>query len=158
MDEERAKGQDEEPNDTGPEDGALEPANGTVLPFDPKVLEGVPPEVRRTITAGFQMMFSGGPAGSQVASRLVDKFAPEHVQMVLQSMEKESQRDYRSRRNDRLAMLAVVTLLLMFFGFLVVRLGGANDPELLEKLVLAAGGVVCGLAGGFGLGRSGILR
>jgi hypothetical protein len=125
-----------------------------LLPIDPELLEKASPELQRFMHTSFGMMMRGGPMPDPVAAKLIDKFSDDHVKYFLESQDRDTEREYRDAQRKRWFSLMYIILGLSLFAFLVIRLGGPPNPDLLEKLIYAIGGFICGLAGGYGYGKS----
>jgi len=90
----------------------------------------------------------------QAALKLIEKFDGEHVKLFLESQDRDTEREYRDSQRRRWFSLGFAILGLLFFAFLVIRLGGPANPDLLEKLIYLISGFVCELGGGYGYGKS----
>jgi hypothetical protein len=63
--------------------------------MDLHALEKTPPEVRRSLEA-FVGMMSSGPMPNPVMTKLAEKFTPEHIAYLLESQDRDADREHRS--------------------------------------------------------------
>ena len=97
------------------------------------------------------MMMSQGSVPNPVMVKLVDKFTPEHITLLLRSQDRDAEREHKSLTTGRIYQIVCLVIGVALFAFLVWFLSGSN-PDLLEKLVTLLVGLIGGFGGGFALG------
>jgi hypothetical protein len=143
LEEEKTKGVSEE----------VSPLEARILDGAPpevvQMLESAPPEVRRQIVSFFSMIMSRGLIPDPVASKLADKVTGDHITQLIESSDKDSEREFKNCQWGRVFQFAIAVIGLVFFAFLVVQLKAAN-PELLKDLVIGVASFLGGLGTGLG--------
>ncbi len=119
----------------------------------PAILEKAPPEVRRSMEA-FIAMMSQGPIPNPVIAKLVEKFTPDHIAYLLETQDRDTEREYKALASGRRYQIACLLIGVGLFVFLVVYFSSSN-PDLLEKLVALLVGLIGGFGGGFALASRG---
>jgi len=115
-----------------------------------EVLESVPPEQKplfQVMMASLRMVVRGGPE-NETARQLT----PEHITQYIDGAREAMQKDYQNKREGRIYSLLVLLIAVIALGFIVVVL--KDSPEVMEKIIFAAGGLIAGFAGGFGIGKT----
>ncbi len=74
-----------------------------------------------------------------------EKLTPEHIDKLLDSAEKDSERDFKTQQSSKWFFLLVFVISLSFIGFVIVYLSGVDKETM--KFVL---GIIVGFIGGFG--------
>lgn len=107
-----------------------------------EVIERMPPELRETM--GVMMKISG-----PMPNPLMKKITTEHITKIIDSGDKESERDYQREKEERsynlIIFIIVILTILLLTGFLVFM----KEKDLLMNLIVA----LLGFAGGFGVGK-----
>lgn len=107
-----------------------------------EVIERMPPELRETM--GVMMKISG-----PMPNPLMKKITTEHITKIIDSGDKESERDYQREKEERsynlIIFIITVLTILALTGFLVFM----KEKDLLMNLIVA----LLGFAGGFGVGK-----
>lgn len=114
-------------------------------------LNGVPEEhreqMKQMIVSSFQMHAESSPS-----LEVMKKMTPEHITGFLEASKEEMEKSYRDRNFHRL-FLAVMTIVAMAFVITIIVLL-KNTPDVMEKVIYAGGGLVAGLIGGYGIGKT----
>ena len=117
-----------------------------------EVLESIPQEQRKAIE---QFMISSSVHMRQVISpetEVMKKITPEHVSEYLAASREEMQKSYQDKNSQRWFMLAA-SLMAMVFVVIVILLLRTN-PDIMEKVIYAGGGLIAGSFGGYGIGKN----
>lgn len=117
------------------------------LPFDPELLEGAAPEVKRSIQMAFSMMRMGGPALNPLATAVAKVLDGDHLTNIIKSMDRSAELELSSSQQARWTNLLYLIVVLVFAGFALWLLKDSN-PDLLRDLIA----IVASLAGGLGAG------
>lgn len=117
------------------------------LPFDPELLEGAPPEVRRSIQMVFSMLRMGSPALNPMATAVAKVLDGDHLTHLIKSMDRSAELELSSAQQARWTNLLYLIVVLVFAGFALWLLKDSN-PDLLRDLIA----IVASLAGGLGAG------
>ena len=153
---EEAKEQESEERDIEEERPLAAPEEGEkgeivreedILPFDPKLLEDAPPEVRQLIKMSSAMIRMGGPSFNPLVAAVAKTLDGDHLAAVIKSMDRSTELEHDSVRRAHLMNLLCLIALLIFAGFALWLLKD-SDPDLLKYLF----GAVVTLAGGAGVG------
>lgn len=115
------------------------------------VLKNVPKEERRIIKRTIGMSMQMGSAMSP-EMELMKKMTPEHVSEFLSTQKEAMQNDYKEKNYNKLFLLLVLLISLVFIILLIYLL--KNNPEILEKVLILLGGLIPGLFGGYGFGKT----
>lgn len=115
------------------------------------ILENVPKEGRHEVKKMIGMsMQMGGIISPQM--ELMKKMTPEHVSEFLDTQKKTMQNQFKENRENKIFLFSVLTIVLIFIVVLIVLL--KDKPEIMEKVLYALGGLITGILGGYGLGKS----
>lgn len=101
----------------------------------------------RAMMTSFQMTGMNNPE-----SNLAKQWRPEHIQSYLDGAREDMQNAYKDRQQNRWFMLAIVVLALFMIAFIILTL--KDTPDVMEKILYAVGGLVTGLVGGYGFGKT----
>jgi len=82
------------------EKGETVPEKG-FLPFDPELLEGAVPEVKRSIQMAFSMMRMGGPALNRLATAVAKVLDGDHLTNIVKSMDRSAELELSSAQQAR---------------------------------------------------------
>lgn len=89
---------------------------------------------------------------SSSENSISDKITEQHITKYLESSEKNMENSYRDKNRNRWFLLAVMVLaIIVVFGIMIVF---KDNPDMVEKILYAAGGFTAGALGGFGFGKS----
>lgn len=133
---------------TGTETESSEANDATVegnLGIEPELLSKLPPEARKVIEIGMSMHRFG-----PMPNPLTQKLNPQHIDKILESAEKDSQRAFRDAGETRKYTLIYLTIVSILFVFLTVFLVGSDKElykEIIKLLIVFSGG----LGSGFGI-------
>lgn len=112
------------------------------------VLKELPQEERKQATRQVTKMMLMSQSGIVPRSSLTEKIEPQHIDKIISSYDRESERDLEKTKGaettKRLGMGGILTLVLM----VLLYAGFTGDKELSEKVILAG---ISGL-GGYGAG------
>lgn len=81
---------------------------------------------------------------------IMEKLTGEHLTEIIRNAESESRREHRSALENRVFILLVTVIGLVFFGFIIVQL--KDKPDVMEKVLFTVGGIIAGAFGGYGIG------
>lgn len=104
-------------------------------------------EVKRIVGMSMQM---GGAFSPQL--ELMKKMTPEHVSEFLQGQREASNNEFKESRDSKIFMAFVLAVVLVFVVVIVIQLKG--NPDILEKVLYTIGGLITGLIGGYGFGKT----
>lgn len=116
---------------------------GDPSPIEPEVLSKLPPEVRRAVEFSLQSF------SAPIFHPIVKKITEGHIDKVLDSTEKDSQREYRDRMAGRWFGLLYALIGAGLFVFVTIYLAGQDKElyrDILTKVIIFFGG------GGLGYG------
>lgn len=115
------------------------------------ILEGIPKEsrheVRKLVGMSMQM---GGVISPQM--ELMKKMTSEHVSEFLDAQKKEMENRYKENRENKIFLFAILLITLVFIILLIQIL--KDKPDIMEKVLFTLGGLITGLFGGYGIGKS----
>ncbi len=122
------------------------------LPEEMKdVLESIPQEARRTVKQMVGMsMQMGGVISPQL--ELMKKMTTENVTEFLQGQREAANNQFRESRDNKIFLAFIVVVVLIFVTVLVILL--KEKPDILENVLYTLGGLVAGLLGGYGYGKT----
>lgn len=116
-----------------------------------EILEDVPKEVRHEVKRMVAMsMQMGGVISPQL--ELMKKMTTENVTEFLQGQREATNNEFRESRDNKIFLSFALVVILIFVIVLVILLKG--NPDMLEKVLYTLGGLVAGLFGGYGYGKS----
>ena len=130
----------------GEEYGKLTPQDESIS----EILDSVPPEQKplfQVMMASLRMVVRGGPE-TETAKQLT----PEHISQYLSGAREAMQKDYQNKREGRIFALLVLLIIVIALGFVILVL--KDTPDVMEKIIIAAGGFIAGIAGGYGFGKT----
>ena len=113
----------------------------------PDPLDGLPKEVSSMIRYSMTLMNANMREPS-----LADKFTPEHIDKALDIQKEGMQIEHKDNNTNRLFMLAVILVIAAIIVTILVLF--RDKPEMAEKILYAAGGLIAGAIGGYGYGKS----
>ena len=94
------------------------------------------------------MMGMTEPTESSVAKKITE----EHITMMLGLEQKGIETQYKENKSNRVFIVAIAIL---GVGLIITILVLFRDkPDMVEKILYAAGGVAAGFLGGLGVGKS----
>ena len=115
------------------------------------VLESIPQEARRTVKQMVGMsMQMGGVISPQL--ELMKKMTTENVTEFLQGQREAANNQFRESRDNKIFLAFIVVVVLIFVTVLVILL--KEKPDILENVLYTLGGLVAGLLGGYGYGKT----
>lgn len=86
------------------------------------------------------------------SSAISKKITEEHISEYLSGSREEMQKSYQEKRDRKIFSFLISLLGIVFVLIVIVLL--KDSPDMLEKILYAAGGVVAGAFGGYGYGKS----
>ncbi len=114
-----------------------------------RALESVPEENRRIIErfvfSSIQMRDVSSPE-----SFVMKQITPEHITKYLDGAEQEMKNSYKEQSQRKIFTLITVLAIMAFLIAIIIIL--KDNPDVMEKIIYAAGGVIAGAFGGYGLG------
>ena len=118
--------------------------------FD-SVFENMPKEERRVIKRMVGMsMQMGGVISPEM--ELMKKMTPEHVSDFLDTQKKAMENQFKEKKDNKIFLFAVLLVALIFIVVLIALL--KDKPEVMEKVLFTLGGLITGLFGGYGIGKT----
>lgn len=116
-----------------------------------EAIEAAPEEVRHEIKRMIGMsMQMGGVVSPQM--ELMKKMQPEHVTEFLAGQREAAGNQFKESRERKIFLAFSLVVILIFVTVMVVILKDKSD--LLEKVLYTLGGLITGLIGGYGYGKS----
>jgi hypothetical protein len=80
-----------------------------------------------------------------------DKINEEHISTFLRDSGENMRLQHKGQTQNRVLLFLVVLIVAALVGFICCNFKSA--PEIVEKIILAAGGFIGGALGGFGYGK-----
>ena len=113
-----------------------------------EVLEHIPVEQREFIEQSLSIAtcFQNSPE-----SAVSKKINEEHISTFLKDSGDNMRLTHKGQTQNRILTFAIAFLLVFFFCFIIWVF--KNYPDVVEKLIFTAGGVIVGGLGGFGFGK-----
>lgn len=116
-----------------------------------EILDDIPQEARHEVKKMIGMsMQMGGVISPQL--ELMKKMTPEHVSEFLQGQREAANNEFKESRDNKLFMCFVLTIVLAFVIAIVILL--KSNPDIMEKVLYTIGGLITGLLGGYGIGKT----
>lgn len=129
-----------------------QPRDFNELPQDlEEFLEGVPEDKREPINRMIGMSMQMSRVVTPEAE-LMRKMTPDNIDNFLEGQKKAQEYDYKEGIANKFFYSFIIVVVLAFIVGLVILL--KNKPDLLEKVLCTVGGLITGLLGGYGFGRS----
>lgn len=117
-----------------------------------EVLESVPPEHRKMIE---KMIISSSVQMRSIVSPETDvmkKLTPEHISKYLDGAELEMKNSYTEKFHKKVFSILSMTIIMIFLIVIIILL--KDNPDIMEKVIYAVGGVIAGAFGGYGFGKN----
>lgn len=105
------------------------------------------PEIRKMIGMSMQMGRVISPE-----MEIMKKMTPEHVTEFLETQKQAMQNEFKESKDTKIFLVVVLILFLAFIIALVVLL--KDKPDILEKVLYTLGGLIAGIFGGYGFGKT----
>lgn len=131
-----------EGNDNVLEDDVMDAILGNI-----PVPEEDRPEIRKMIGMSMQMGRVISPE-----MEIMKKMTPEHVTEFLETQKQAMQNEFKESKDTKIFLVVVLILFLAFIIALVVLL--KDKPDILEKVLYTLGGLIAGIFGGYGFGKT----
>lgn len=148
MEENNKKGNSSESNMESKSDNGLVETND--LDEIEEILDDAPEEVRHEVKKMMMSMRMGGVMPPSM--ELMKKLTPEHVSEFLQGQREAANNQFKESRDSKVFLGISLVVILSFVVILVVLL--KDSPDILEKVLYTLGGLITGLLGGYGFGKS----
>lgn len=116
-----------------------------------KALESVPEDKKKIIE---EQMFSFMQMGSSISSpetEVMKKLTSEHLTVYMDIMREDMQNRYAERKHNKVFAIVALILLMAFVIGIIILL--KSNPNVMEKVIYAAGGLIAGALGGYGFGK-----
>lgn len=110
-----------------------------------KILENLPPEVKKVVEMGFSMQRISGTMPNPILSKINEN----HIDRILDIAQKEEDNSFKDAQSTKKYSLIYFILLIIFVGFLIFYLVD-KDRSLLLILVEKGLYVLGGFGGGYG--------
>lgn len=128
--------------------------NGNTMESTPeefeKFVESAPEGIRHELKQMSMFMQMSGRVSPE--AELMKKLQPEHVTEFLAGQREASQNQFKESRERKIFLAFILVIILVFIIVLVVIL--KDKASLLEKVLYTLGGLITGLIGGYGYGKS----
>ncbi len=128
--------------------------NGKTMESTPeefeKFVESAPEGIRHELKQMGMFMQMSGRVSPE--AELMKKMQPEHVTAFLDGQREASQNQFKESRERKIFLAFILVMVLIFVVVLVIIL--KEKPDLLEKVLYTLGGLLTGLIGGYGYGKS----
>lgn len=131
-----------EGNDNVLEDDVMDAILGNI-----PVSEEDRPEIKKIIGMSMQMGRVISPE-----MEIMKKMTPEHVTEFLETQKQAMQNEFKESKDTKIFLVVVLILFLVFIIALVVLL--KDKPDILEKVLYTLGGLIAGIFGGYGFGKT----
>ena len=116
-----------------------------------EILEDMPKEARHEVRKMVGMsMQMGGIISPQL--ELMKKMTSENVTEFLQGQRESANNQFKESRDHKILLAFTLVISFLFITVLVILL--KENPDILEKVLYTLGGLVTGLLGGYGYGKS----
>ena len=115
-----------------------------------EALESIPEEQKKIIEEhlfSFMQMRSVSSPETEVMKKLTS----EHITSYMDIMHDDMQNKYIEKRHNKIFSIIVLCLTMAFIITIVIIL--KSNPDIMEKVLYSAGGLIAGAIGGYGLGR-----
>jgi hypothetical protein len=116
-----------------------------------EVVEKIPPEARKEVLSMMRVYMGMGSFSS--GSPLAKRITSQHIDKLIDSNEKENEREYQKFRSSevtkRLAVAAIILLVLM----VLIYSGFTKDLQLSEKIITAGISALGGFGVGYAVGK-----
>lgn len=115
-----------------------------------EMLEGIPKEHRREIK---ELMVSSVQMGGMISSEntISKKITEAHISQYLEDSKIAMERHFEEKKHNKIFLGIITAMVMIFLIVLIVLL--KDIPDVMEKIIYAAGGVVVGALGGYGFGK-----
>lgn len=117
-----------------------------------EVLDKIPQEHRKTVE---RMIVSQSVQMRGIISpetTVMNKITSEHITNFLAASQEEMKYSFEEKKHRKLFTFATVVISMVFIIMIIILL--RDTPDIMEKIIYAAGGVVAGAFGGYGFGKN----
>lgn len=113
------------------------------------IIDNLPPSQQNMVRMSMTMakFMEASPENS-----ISDKINEGHISKYLESAEKNMENTFKDKNRHRIFLFGVFALSL--FAVIIISNIFKENPDMVEKILYGAGGLVAGALGGFGYGRS----
>lgn len=115
------------------------------------ILENIPKEERHEVKKMIGLSMQMGRTISP-EMELMRKMTPEHVTEFLEAQKEEMQNQFKENRENKIFLVAILLIVMAFIVILIYLL--KDKPDIMEKVLYTLGGLITGLFGGYGFGRT----
>lgn len=115
-----------------------------------QIMESMPETERHVMTKFFYRATSMVRVSPEM--EVSKKLSPEHITKMLENESTAMRYQHEDEQQSRRHHLIYVIIAVILIMFLVLTL--KDNPDVLEKILYAAGGMVAGAAGGYGYAQS----
>lgn len=125
-------------------------ATESIIPKEiDEALDSIPdPAQAKAVRSIMSLQF--GAISATPESTISKKIKPEHITQYLDDSRTAMEEAYKERHEDKIFKVVILVCVMIFLIALVVLL--RDKPDILEKIIYAAGGLIAGAVGGFGYG------
>lgn len=131
-----------EGNDNVLEDDVMDAILGNI-----PVSEEDRPEIKKMIGMSMQMGRVISPE-----MEIMKKMTPEHITEFLETQKQAMQNEFKESKDTKIFLVVVLIIFLVFIIALVVLL--KDKPDILENVLYTLGGLIAGVLGGYGFGKT----
>lgn len=110
-----------------------------------EVLEQIPEEERGRVTSIIRQTMISGVLGRK--NPIADKITSEHIEKMIDGSEKDSEREYNEKKNQRWFVFAIILLgagLLIFLTIYLAKENAATFMDILVPILAFLGGMGAG--------------
>ena len=124
-------------------------SNSELVPNEiDEVLDKVPEEQRSLIREQLSIFMSQQEPESAISR----KMTPEHISTYIKDSGEDMRLRHGGKKQTRRCIFIIAVLTIILLGFIVYNF--TDKPDVIEKIFFAVGGLIAGLIGGFGIGKS----
>lgn len=125
-------------------------ATESVIPKEvDEALDAIPDKEQAKVVREMMTMQIGAISASS-ENTISKQIKSEHITQYLEDSRVAMQEEYRERHEDKIFKTFLLVIILIFIIVLIVLL--KDKPDVMEKVIYAAGGLIAGCVGGFGYG------
>jgi hypothetical protein len=126
-----------------------------LIPLPQDILDKIPKELKPHLAKAFSSMSLEMTRGIfPVTNPLIDKINPQHIDKLIDSIEKDSERDENRHKGDRRYIFASFVILLIILSGLITTFVVLEETELVRSLVIAIVSLIGGFGSGYGYCKS----
>lgn len=114
-------------------------------------MEDMPPEIRKHME---KFMISSVQMGiARPESTVSQKITEEHITKFLEGSQENMENSYKEKHENKIFM-AFILFMVFAFIIVIIFLLKDNNPDVMEKIIYTLAGLVAGVFGGYGYGKT----